>query len=132
MMVRFLVKHVMCVFLRRLAENIEVARIVSFGRCNYYCPYCRRDAQFVDHNGNVINSVDVPHSTIYAILEESLHSGQRIRLSGGDPCMHPRDSLNIAKWAFDKGHKISLCHSGSSPSYIKRMAPYIAISLMPP
>ena len=49
-------------FIKVLGREIEKARIVSFGRCNYHCPYCRRDAQFVDEKGNVLSSEEVPRS----------------------------------------------------------------------
>jgi len=113
-------------FLKAFGREEERARIVAFGRCNYHCPYCRRDAQFVDDRGNVLTSREVSDDEIFALLEEALERGERIRLSGGDPCMHPRDSLRIAQWAAKRGEQISLCHNGSSPAYIRRMAPYLA------
>lgn len=112
-------------FIKALGRQIETARIVSFGRCNYHCPYCKRDAQFVDENGNVLVSEDFEDDIIFDLIAKAIQAGERVRLSGGDPCMHPRDSLRIAEFVHKKGQKLSICHNGSSPVYIRKMAPYI-------
>jgi len=112
-------------FLKYFDREVEVTRIVSFGSCNFHCPYCKRDGQQVDQNGNIIRSVEVSDEEVFKILQKSLDAGERIRLSGGDPVMHPRDSLEIAKWAASQGQKISMAHNGSSIRFAEMMAPYL-------
>lgn len=113
-------------FLKGLGRDAEKTRIVAFGSCNFSCPYCMRDAQFIDSNGNVLKSVEVDEREIFHRLENAIANGERIRLSGGDPCMHIRDSLKIAQWATKRGRQISYCHNGSSPALTSRLAPYAA------
>lgn len=92
-------------FIKALGRPVETARIISFGRCNYHCPYCKRDAQFVDENGNVLISEEFDDHMILELISRSIATGERVRLSGGDPCMHPRDSLRIAEFAHEQNHK---------------------------
>ena len=112
-------------FLRYFGREVETTRIVSFGSCNFHCAYCKRDGQQVDSNGNIIRSVEVSNDEVFQILQTALDTGERIRLSGGDPVMHPADSLAIAKWAAKKGHKISMAHNGSSVRFAEMMLPYM-------
>lgn len=113
-------------FLRAFGREVETMRIVSFGTCNFHCPYCKRDGQYIDDAGNIISSRDFPEAEVYTALEDAVAKGQRIRLSGGDPCMHMRESLKIAEWAKEKGQKISIAHNGSSPRFVEAIAPYLA------
>lgn len=112
-------------FLAAFCRKVETMRIVSFGRCNFHCPYCKRDGQYVDAAGNIISSGEFPDEVVFAALETALAKGQRIRLSGGDPCMHLRDSLRIAQWAAERGQKLSIAHNGSSPKFVEQMLPYL-------
>ncbi len=113
-------------FLQAIGLPSERARIVAFGRCNFACPYCMRDSQFVDEKGNALVSREIEDDVIFGKLETAFATGERIRLSGGDPCMHPQDSLRIARWVAERGGKISLCHNGSSPRFIDSMLQYLA------
>jgi pyruvate formate lyase activating enzyme len=112
-------------FLAYFNRPIETTRIVSFGSCNFHCQYCKRDGQWVDSNGNIIRASEVEDSLVFEKLEMALERGERIRLSGGDPVMHPKDSLKIAKWAMEKGQKISMAHNGSSVRFADMMLPYM-------
>lgn len=112
-------------FLAAFGREVETVRIVSFGRCNFHCPYCKRDGQYVDEDGNIISSADFADEAVFAALEDAVGKGQRVRLSGGDPCMHLADSLRIAQWARDRGQKISIAHNGSSPKFVEAVLPYL-------
>jgi len=113
-------------FLRAFDREIETTRIVSFGTCNFHCAYCKRDGQFTDGNGNIVRSVPVSLEEVKAILRPYLEKGERIRLSGGDPVMFPKESLEIAKWAWDEfGVKISIAHNGSSLRFVQSLLPYL-------
>ena len=114
-------------FLKYFGRNVETTRIVSFGSCNFHCNYCKRDAQFVDDQGNIIRSVLFDwENEIKPMLVKAIENGERVRLSGGDPVMHQKESLFIAKWAMDNyGKKISIAHNGSSLSFVKKIAPYL-------
>ncbi|MDR5728907.1 MAG: hypothetical protein RB191_15935 [Terriglobia bacterium] len=46
-------------FLKALGQPAEVSRIIAFGKCNMSCPYCARDAQSIDAENNVRDSVMV-------------------------------------------------------------------------
>lgn len=60
------------------------------------------------------------------IIDDNIKLGRRIRLSGGDPCAFPKESLEIAKYVYEKyKQKISIAHNGSSPSFIKMLLPYL-------
>jgi pyruvate formate lyase activating enzyme len=106
-------------------REIETTRIVSFGSCNWHCGYCKRDGHTVDSNGNIVRAVEFSDTEVFSTLEKALENGERIRLSGGDPVMHPMDSLKIAKWAKARGHKISMAHNGSNINFAKMMLPYM-------
>ncbi len=113
-------------FLRAFERPVETTRIVSFGACNFACPYCKRDGQFRDSHGNIIRAVDVTMPELKNLLAPAMERGERLRLSGGDPVMFPQASLELAKWAMDTyGQKVSIAHNGSSLKFARIMAPYL-------
>ena len=113
-------------FLKAFGREIETTRIVSFGACNFACPYCKRDCQLLDNNGLPIRAHEVELDDIKAAVAPRIAAGERLRLSGGDPVMFPKESVELGKWARDTfGQKISIAHNGSSLRYAKMMAPYL-------
>lgn len=113
-------------FLKEFGREVETTRIISFGACNYHCDYCKRDGQQIDSDGNIVRSIDVPWSELKTVIDEAVGNGERIRLSGGDPVMFPKESLFIAQYVMDThGQKISMAHNGSSLSFAKLLAPYL-------
>ena len=113
-------------FLRAFGRPVETTRIVSFGACNFACPYCKRDCQLVDSNGLPIRAHKVELSDIKKAVAPHVKNGERLRLSGGDPVMFPKESVELGKWAMDNfGEKISIAHNGSSLKYAKMMSPYL-------
>ena len=113
-------------FLRAFGREIETTRIVSFGACNFACPYCKRDCQLLDNNGLPIRAHEVDLSDIKAAVAPRIAAGERLRLSGGDPVMFPKESVALGQWAMDEfGKKLSIAHNGSSVRYAKMMAEYL-------
>jgi len=112
-------------FLAYFGREVETTRIVSFGSCNWHCAYCKRDGHTVDSDGNIVRAVEFSDFEVFEVLEKALADGERIRLSGGDPVMHPADSLKIAQWAMKRGHRISIAHNGSNINFAKMMLPYM-------
>ena len=113
-------------FLRAFGRPVETTRIVSFGACNFACPYCKRDCQLLDEKGLPIRAHEVDLADIKSAVAPKIAAGERLRLSGGDPVMFPKESVALGKWARDEfGQKVSIAHNGSSLRYAKLMAPYL-------
>jgi len=113
-------------FLRYFKRHVETTRIVSFGSCNFHCKYCKRDGQQVNSDGSIIRSIEICNEEIITDLVGYVKNGERVRLSGGDPVMHPKDSLAIAKAIYKHtGKKISMAHNGSSLRFAEMMLPYM-------
>jgi len=113
-------------FLRAFGREVETTRILSFGACNFACPYCKRDCQLVGADGLPIRAHEVELDEIKAAVAPHIEAGERLRLSGGDPVMFPKESLELAKWAMDSfGQKISIAHNGSSLKFVKSLSPYL-------
>lgn len=123
-------------FLEAFDREVETMAIVSFGRCNFKCSYCKRDGQFTDDNGDIINTVDCSLDELKALVDDAVAKGRRVRLSGGDPCTCIQESVQIAQYIFDKYHqKISIAHNGSYPNLVRFLMPYldyVAIDLKSP
>lgn len=113
-------------FLTAFGRPVEDMLIISMGACNYNCPYCKRDGQFKGDGNAILNAYDLAMDEVAHIIDRHISDGHRIRLSGGDPCMFPRESLQIAKYCAERyGQKISIAHNGSSPSLIRSLLPYL-------
>lgn len=123
-------------FLKAFGKEIENMSIISFGRCNFNCCYCKRDGQFKDENNNIIHAVDCSLDELKNIVQNEIAKNRRIRLSGGDPCMFQAESLEIAQFVWENfGQKISIAHNGSCPEFVKKLLPYldyVAIDLKSP
>lgn len=113
-------------FYEAMGIAIKEARIISFGACNFACPYCKRDGAFRDKNGDIINAVEVSEEELFRVYDDAHAKGQVVRISGGDPVVFPQVSLAIVKYMWEKYHeKISMAHNGSSPEFARKMAPYL-------
>jgi len=113
-------------FLAAFGRPVETTRIISFGACNFHCPYCKRDCQLVDGEGNPIRAEEVDFNEVLAVVDDATAKNQRVRLSGGDPVMFPKESLAIAEYAMSKyGKKISIAHNGSGLRFAKALSPYL-------
>ena len=88
-------------FLRAFGEDVFDMRIFSFGKCNYSCPYCKREGY--DKNGQDIEgAVEIDEEEIFKAVDDAIKKGQVIRLSGGDPVCYPDLALRILKYAKEK------------------------------
>lgn len=113
-------------FYKAMGREIINARILSFGACNFACPYCKRDGQFRSDDGSIVGTVDVTVEQLFAICDDAVEHNQIVRLSGGDPVVFPQASLAIAEYMRTRhGRKISMAHNGSSPAFASRMAPFL-------
>ena len=113
-------------FLAGFDREVEPMRIISMGKCNYNCSYCKRGGQFRDCSGNIINSKNIDITDIFEIIDLAISRGQKIRLSGGDPCCYPKESRLIAKYCYEKhGQLISIAHNGSSPTFVNSIVEYL-------
>ncbi|NTV30745.1 hypothetical protein HGA91_02070 [candidate division WWE3 bacterium] len=110
-----------------LPSGLPMTRIISFGECNVSCPYCKRDCQFRDDDGEVIVSILVPLSQVLAGCVGAHSRGEIVRFSGGDPVMFRRETEAIAEYlAAVHGTKVSIAHNGSGTSWVKRLLPNLS------
>ena len=106
---------------------LPVTRIISFGECNVACPYCKRDCQFRDNEGNVISQVDVPLRQVFEMAEAAHARGETVRFSGGDPVVFPRECLAVSEYLWLRyGARTSIAHNGTGPAWVRKMAPYLS------
>ena len=112
---------------KTVQKMLPVTRILSFGRCNVNCPYCKRDCQFISDAGLPISAVDVPLSTLFEIAEDAHARGETIRFSGGDPVMFPREPLALATYMAERhGAAVSIAHNGTGPGWVRKMLPFLS------
>ncbi|WP_148222327.1 radical SAM protein [Caldicellulosiruptor hydrothermalis] len=98
-------------------------KILSFGACNYSCPYCKRNGYRKE--GNYIkDSIWVETGEIAEKVKEHLMHGYVIRLSGGDPCCFGGVAKAIAKYVKRKGGMVSIAHNGSDPEFVQQLIDY--------
>ena len=115
-------------FLEAFGRRPEPMHIISFGKCNYSCVYCKRNGNFKRKDGSIIESNYYSLKDLIEIIDNKFKDfgRPRIRLSGGDPCMYPKESLLIAKYIKERySKKISIAHNGSNPDFVKELAPYL-------
>ncbi len=108
-------------------EDIPKTRIISVGRCNAACPYCKRDCQFITGDGVPIAAVPVSLLDIAAICEGAVARNEIPRFSGGDPVMYHKQVLALAKYLFKRhGVRSSIAHNGSASAWVTQMIPYLS------
>ena len=113
-------------FLQAFNRETEEMAIISFGGCNFHCPYCKRDCQYIDSEGNVIKTKNVSMLDLKAMIDTECNKGRRVRLSGGDPSVYPKESIEIAKYVKENyNSKISIAHNGSNYNYVKSIIKYL-------
>lgn len=108
-------------FYKSFDQDVVPARIISFGACNFSCPYCKRDGNFRAPDGSILSSIDCTIEDLYRVCDDAIEKGQVIRLSGGDPCVFPEASVQLAQYVKGKGGRLSVAHNGSSPQFIKKL-----------
>lgn len=107
-----------------LTRNLQATRIFSFGKCNVHCPYCKRDCQFIDDDGNVIGTTEVKLEDLFRMAERAVAMNEVVRFSGGDPVMFQRICLAISAYVSELyGKRTSIAHNGSGPNWVKQMLP---------
>ncbi len=107
-------------------KEAPVTRIISFGKCNVSCPYCKRDCQFLGDDGLPIIAQPVLLAEVVALCEGAVGRGEIVRFSGGDPVTFPTVTLAISEYLYRRyGVKTSIAHNGSGPAWARKMAPYL-------
>ena len=113
-------------FLKGFSRIEEEMAIISFGACNFQCPYCKRDCQYINANGTVIKTKNITMKELKELIDKEIPKTRKIRLSGGDPCMFKSQSLEIAKYVKNNyNQKISVAHNGSDYNFIKSIIDYL-------
>lgn len=111
----------------KILHHLQVTRLFSFGTCNAFCPYCKRDMQFVDDDGNVIAADTATIQDLFEMAEGAIQRGEVIRFSGGDPVMYPKVCMVIGEYAKAVGAKgVSIAHNGSGFGFVKNLLPLMS------
>jgi len=108
-------------FYKSMGMPVVDARIISFGACNFSCPYCKREGNFRASDGSIVSAVEATIEELFSVVDDTVGKDQVVRLSGGDPVVFPEASLAIAKRVRENGGRLSLAHNGSSPSFVKKL-----------
>lgn len=107
-------------FLKAFGEEVKEMRIIPFGKCNYSCPYCKRNGY--DKRSSIINgSVAVDESKVFNAVSDAINNNQIVRLSGGDPCTYPFLSIKLLQFVKERGGLGSMAHNGSNPVLVKHL-----------
>jgi len=112
-------------FYKAMGEEVVNARIISFGKCNLSCPYCKRDGAFRNTDGSIVGSEEFELAEILARIDNAIRDNQVIRLSGGDPVMFQEESIVIADYIRSKKGRLSIATNGSDPKFCGEMAKYV-------
>ncbi len=108
-------------FYKAMKKRIVDARIISFGACNFACPYCKRNGHFRNQDGSIVSSVFCNIKDLYKVVDDAIKNKQVIRLSGGDPVSFQDASISIARYVKKNNGKLSIAHNGSSPEFVKKI-----------
>ena len=111
-------------FLKAFHSEPLDMRIISFGRCNYACPYCKRGGSTKD-DSVISGSIKISKEELFQKIDDAILKKQVIRLSGGDPVCYPELSLEILKYAKERNAITSVAHNGSGPDFVKKIIPYL-------
>lgn len=105
-------------FLKAFGEEVKEMRIIPFGKCNYACPYCKRNGY--DKNDCIIKeSIKVKEEEVFSAVKDAVEKQQIVRLSGGDPCTYAILSIKILELVKQLGGIGSMAHNGSSPELVQ-------------
>lgn len=107
-------------FLKAFGEEVKEMRIIPFGKCNYACPYCKRNG-YDKKNCIIAGSVEVEEEQIVMAVQDAIRKQQIVRLSGGDPCMYPEISIRLLEQVKNQNGIGSMAHNGSSPEFVKEL-----------
>ncbi len=106
-------------FLKSFGEEIRDMRIISFGKCNYSCPYCKRGG-FNKVNEIISGSVLVTKEELFKAVAAAVSKDEIVRLSGGDPVCYPDISIELLRYAKSIGGQTSIAHNGSGTEFVKK------------
>lgn len=107
-------------FLKAFGEEVQDMRIIPFGKCNYSCPYCKRNGY--DKNDGIIDgSIEVDEEEIFEAILEANKNDEIVRLSGGDPVCYPELAFRLLKYAKELGGITSIAHNGTGPEFVESL-----------
>ncbi|WPX08208.1 radical SAM protein [Anaerocellum danielii] len=104
-------------------DNPIPMKILSFGACNYSCPWCKRNG-YRKTKGVIEGSVWMELRDIAKKARQHMDRGYAIRFSGGDPCCFPNITKTLAKAIKKAGGMVSIAHNGSSPEFVEKLIEY--------
>lgn len=111
----------------KILHHLQVTRLFSFGECNAFCPYCKRDMQFLDDEGNVLASDTATVLQLFEMAEGAVARGEVVRFSGGDPVLFPKVCMAIGEYVKAIGGKgMSIAHNGSGFGFVKNLLPLMS------
>lgn len=99
-------------------------RIMSFGACNFRCPYCKRGT-FEEDMGIDEHAVPTTSMEMRTLCMDAIDKQQVVRLSGGDPVMYQEESLALGEFVRSNGGRFSMAHNGSSPKFADRISAFL-------
>lgn len=59
-------------FLKGFSRTEEEMATISFGACNFQCPYCKRDCQYINADGTVIKTKDITMKELKELIDNEL------------------------------------------------------------
>lgn len=112
-------------FYQAMGREIVDARIISFGNCNFSCPYCKRGGSFRSTDGSIIGAKEFPIQDILTKINDGITKNQIIRLSGGDPVVFQKESLFFGEYIKNANGRLSIATNGSDPEFSSKISKYI-------
>jgi len=112
-------------FYRAMGYEVADARIISFGRCNFSCHYCKRGGFFKNVDGSIVGSREITLREVLVNINDAIAKNQVVRLSGGDPVVFQKESMFLGQYVRDRGGRLSMATNGSDPDFCREMAKYL-------
>ena len=111
----------------KILNHLPITRLFSFGECNAFCPYCKRDMQFLDEQGNVLAAETASMRDLLMMAEGAIKRNEIVRFSGGDPVLFPKVCMAISEYVIAMGGKpTSIAHNGSGFGFVRNLLPLMS------
>ena len=113
--------HVVC----RVPPQLRGKRfaMVSFGTCQFYCPYCLTGGYLPRQDTyRFPNAVDVPIERIKSFIEAQAKLGNPIKFTGGEPILQGKILIELVRLARSHGAYIVVDSNGAVPKFLIKLA----------